>query len=102
MAADTLRKSGIPGGSVTMTNARTAGKSRHQRASRLSRDLLLDHVAARAALRKAHVLARKLRKTATGTPAADLAAEVELHVAAAKKALAPARAFSPRQSKRRI
>lgn len=84
-----------------MTDAMASRRPRHQRASRLSRDLLIDHATARAALRKAHVLARKLRKTATGKTATRLAAEVELHIAAARKALVrPRRAPSaaPRES----
>jgi hypothetical protein len=84
-----------------MTDAMASRRPRHQRASRLSRDLLIDHAAARAALRKAHVLARKLRKTATGKTATRLAAEVEFHIAAAKEALAQARASSPGLSKRK-
>lgn len=60
---------------------------RDQRASRLSRDLLVRISDAGSALDRAHALARKLQKAAPGEPTARLAAELAAQIEAAKAAL---------------
>jgi hypothetical protein len=60
---------------------------RDQRASRLSRDLLVRISDAGSALDKAHVLARKLQKAAPGEPTARLASELAAQIETAKAAL---------------
>ncbi len=73
-----------------MPKATASGRTGSQRASRLSRDLIIDLATARAALRKAQVLARKLKKAGTGETTARLAGELTGHIETATKALSRA------------
>ncbi len=80
-----------------MTSTMASGRRRPQRASRLSRDLLMELSTAWAALRKAQALARKLEKAPPGKTATRLAAEIAVHIQAARKALS--RASRPRPAR---
>ena len=73
-----------------MPKATASGRTGSQRASRLSRDLIIDLATARAALRKAQVLARKLKKAGTGETTARLAGELTAHIETATKAISRA------------
>lgn len=70
-----------------MPKATASGRTRSQRASRLSRDLTVDLPTARAALRKAKALARKLKTAETGRATTRLAGELTAHIETATKAL---------------
>ncbi len=86
-----------------MPNAVASGRPRPQRASRLSRDLLMELSAAWMAVRLARALARKLETTASAETAARLADEVAVHIDTAKKALSrAARAGPGKATPRRI
>lgn len=78
-----------------MPKATESGRPGSQRASRLSRDLIIDLATARAALRKAQALARKLGKAKTGETAARLAGELTTHIETANKALSRAGRTKP-------
>jgi hypothetical protein len=73
-----------------MTNAMASDRPRRQRASRLSRDLLVELSAAWMAVRLARAVARKLETAPSGEAAARLADEVATHVDTARKALSRA------------
>ena len=81
-----------------MKSAMASGRPRRQRASRLSRDLLMELSAAWVAVKIARTLARKLERTAPGRTAASLAGEIAAHVEAARKALSRAAATGRRPS----
>jgi len=70
-----------------MTKATSSRRPRNQRASRLSRDLLVKIADAGDALDKAHALARRLQKAAPGASTARLASELAAQIETAKKAL---------------
>lgn len=73
-----------------MTNGTASGRPRRQRASRLSRDLLMELSAAWMAVKIARTLARKLETAAPGRTSARLAEEISIHIGVAKKALSRA------------
>jgi hypothetical protein len=73
-----------------MPKVSASGRPDTQRASRLSRDLIVDLATARAALRKAQALARKLGKAQAGETTARLAGELTVHIETANKALSRA------------
>ena len=83
-----------------MENAPASGQPRRQRASRLSRDLLMELSAAWVAVRIARTLARKLQTAASPHAAGRLAGEIAAHIATARKALTRA-AGPPRRASRR-
>ncbi len=70
-----------------MPKASASVRPRTQRTSRLSRDLIVDLATARAALRNAQALARKLKKAGAGEAASQLAGELIAHLETAAKAL---------------
>jgi hypothetical protein len=84
-----------------MPNAMASGRPRRQRASRLSRDLLMELSAAWMAVKLARTLARKLEATASAEAAARLADEVAAHIDTAKKALSRAAKAGPDKVKPR-
>ena len=73
-----------------MPKASASVRPRTQRTSRLSRDLIIDLATARAALRKAQALARKLKKAGTTKATAQIAGELSAHLETATKALSRA------------
>lgn len=83
-----------------MTNSTASGRPRRQRASRLSRDLMMELSAAWVSVRIARTLARKLDTAASGKSAVPLTGEIAAHIDAARKALARAAAAGRRSSGR--
>jgi len=81
-----------------MTKTSSSRRPRDQRASRLSRDLLVRISNAGDALDKAQTIARKLQKAAPGEPTARLAGELAAHIETAKKALSRAAVSPPVRS----
>ncbi|HUM00780.1 MAG TPA: hypothetical protein VL084_00715 [Thermoanaerobaculia bacterium] len=90
-----------------MTKAPSSRQPQSQRASRLSRDLLVKFANAGDALDKAHALAMRLQKAAPGASTARLAGELAAQIETAKKALSqaggppPARSAARRPARRR-
>ena len=81
-----------------MAKAPASRRPRDQRASRLSRDLLVRISNAGDALDTAQTIARKLQKAAPGEPTARLAGELAAHIETAKKMLSKAAMRPPVRS----
>ena len=84
-----------------MRNAAAAVRIRRQRASRLSRDLMMRLSTAWMAVKLARTLARKL-ETVPPEQAARLAEEIAAHIDAARKALSRASLPALPKSARRL
>ena len=78
-----------------MANGMESVPRRHQRASRLSRDLFIDLRAAEAARKKAHALAKKLKKAGAGESATRMAVTLAAHLESARSALKRVRPAKP-------
>ena len=78
-----------------MTNGKESVRRRHQRASRLSRDLFIDLRTAEAALKKAHALAKNLKKAGAGKSATRMAVSLAAHLETVRSALKRVRPAKP-------